>query len=82
MRETNEEQAKRLDAYAELCYGDSPVVRANREAFRAGAAALRAQGEDDAEWWRQVAQGLSVEIAKLKSERPRRLPSPIPPEAD
>ena len=26
---------------------------------------------DSAEWWRQVAQGLSVEIAKLKAARPR-----------
>lgn len=41
MSETREEQAKRLDAYAELCYGDSPVVQANRDAFRAGAEALR-----------------------------------------
>lgn len=47
MSETREEQAKRLDAYAELCYGDSPVVQANRDAFRAGAEALRGRGWQD-----------------------------------
>lgn len=47
MSETREEQAKRLDAYAELCYGDSPVVQANRDAFRAGAEALRGPGWQD-----------------------------------
>lgn len=69
MAETREQMAARLEML--LDEGDDVFSPLETAALRAGVAALRAQGEDDAEWWRQVAQGLSVEIAKLQSERPR-----------